>query len=380
MLAATSPAAGTVSITVQPRGEVIAGTSGQLLLDTLRKAQVPISYSCEAGRCGTCRCELLSGEVVEEPAEFRGLRLGLARDAIGGSADGSGSNRQVLACRTRLIGDCVIGLVEPDEVVVHPPQILKCRVESVRVLNAATVALRLKPNRPLRFSAGQFARLDFGAGRVRPYSMANAEGEELLEFHLRRVPGGVVSGFVAEQLHAGDVVKLIGPLGTSYLRRRHEGPMLCVAGGTGLAPICSIVRTALAGTSAGRIHLYVGARSADELYWLDELHELRRQQPARLNVTLATDSPAMDAAIRHGRVVDIAASDLCSLADSPAMHAAVRHGRVVDVATSVLSSLTGWKVYLAGPPPMVEAGTQLALRLSAKHADIHADAFYASEN
>lgn len=353
MLAATSPASGTVSITVQPRGQVIAGISGELLLDTLRKAQVPISYSCEAGRCGTCRCELLSGEVAEEPAEFRGLQPGFSPDAVVAGAPASASSRQILACRTRLVGDCAIGLIEPDEVVVHPPQILKCRVEAVTVLNAATVALRLKPNRPLRFSAGQFARLDFGAGRVRPYSMANAEGEELLEFHLRRVPGGVVSGFVAEQLRPGEVVKLIGPLGTSYLRRRHAGPMLCIAGGTGLAPICSIVSTALAGPQTGAIHLYVGARSAEELYWLDELQELQRQHPTRLSLTLATDAPAMDAAIRHGRVVDIAASGV--------------------------TSLSGWKVYLAGPPPMVDAGTQLALRLSAKPTDIHADAFYAAE-
>ena len=339
MLAATSPATDTVRITVQPRGEVIESVPGTLLLDALRKAQIPVSYSCESGRCGTCRCDLLSGEVTEGAAEFRG--------------PASGPNRQVLACRTRLAGDCVIGLVEPDDVVVHPPQILKCRVESVRVLNAATVALRLKPNRPLRFSAGQFVRLDFGASRVRPYSMANAEGEELLEFHLRRVPGGLVSGFVAEQLRAGDVVKLIGPLGTSYLRRKHEGSVLCIAGGTGLAPICSILRTALVGPQPGSHHLYVGARSEAELYWLDELQELQRRHPDRLKVTLATDLVAADGSVRHGRVVDIAASELTSLAQ--------------------------WKVYLAGPPPMVDAGTQLALRLSAKHTDIHADAFYSSE-
>jgi NAD(P)H-flavin reductase len=53
---------------------------------------------------------------------------------------------------------------------------------------------------------------------------------------------------------------------------------------------------------------------------------------------------------------------------------------VVDIAAVDLTSLAGWKVYLAGPPPMVDAGTQLALRLAAKLTDIHADAFYASEN
>lgn len=321
---------------------MLAAEPGALLLDLLRREHIPISYSCQAGRCGTCRCELLSGEVLEDSdCEFRGGPL-------------PGGTRQVLACRTRLVGDCVIGLVEPEEIVVHPAQTLKCRVEAVRKLNDVTVALHLQPNRPLRFSAGQFAKLDFGAGLIRPYSMANLENDATLEFHLRRVPGGRVSGFVAEQVRPGHIVKLIGPLGTSYLRRNHGGPMLCIAGGTGLAPLSSIVRTALNSGGPGPLHIYVGARAEAELYGIQELQALQRQYPARLRLTVAVDARPRDASIRCGLITEVVAADLASLAQ--------------------------WKVYLAGPPPMVEAGTRLAVQLGARPADIYADAFYPSEN
>ena len=339
---ATVAAERRVQVRVEPRGEVLAAPPGALLLDVLRQGRVPISYSCEAGRCGTCRCELLSGEVLEDSdCEFRGGPV-------------PGGTRQVLACRTRLAGNCVIGLVEPDEIVLHPAQVLKCRVETLEQLNEATLALRMRPNRPLRFSAGQFARLDFGAGLTRPYSMANAEGGEVLEFHLRRVPGGRVTSFVAGQVRCGHTVKLVGPLGTSYLRRKHQGPMLCVAGGTGLAPIMSIVRTALSCAVPGPIHIYVGARSAGELYGLDELRELQRRHASQATLHVAVDARPADASLRHGLITEMVAADLQSLAH--------------------------WKVYLAGPPPMVEAGTRLALQLGARYGDIHADAFYPSEN
>jgi len=342
MTASTTPTPATVRITVVPSGTVITASKGARLLDILRDAGAPISYSCEAGRCGTCRCDLLLGDVLEDKTyEFRGAAVPSA-------------TRQILACRSQVVADCTISLVEPDEVVSHPAQILRCRVEGVHELNASTLALCLRPNRPLRFSAGQFAKLDFGSGLVRPYSMANEENADTLEFHLRRVPGGRVTTFVAEQVRAGHIVKLVAPLGTSYLRRKHVGPVLCIAGGTGLAPIRSIVRTALSVASHGVINLYVGARDERELYAIEELRVLESQNPLRLRMVTAVDAPPRDRSVRHGLITDVVASDL--------------------------TSLTGWKVYLAGPPPMVEAGIRLSLQLGVRAGDIHADAFYPSEN
>jgi naphthalene 1,2-dioxygenase ferredoxin reductase component len=342
MVVAATSVGRQIRVRVEPRGTVVAATAGTLLLDLLRQADIPISYSCQAGRCGTCRCELLGGEVLEEAdCEFRGELV-------------PGATRQVLACCTRLVGDCTIGVVEPDEIVVHPAQTLKCRVESVDELNEATLALQLRPHRPLRFSAGQFVKLDFGGGHMRPYSVASVEGAETLEFHLRRVPGGRVTSFVAEHVRPGHTVKLIGPLGTSYLRQKHAGPMLCVAGGTGLAPIASIVRTALNSATPRQVHLYVGARSQAELYGIDSLRALERRHPSCLKLVTAVDARPSDASIRHGLITDVVAADVKSLAQ--------------------------WKVYLAGPPPMVESAVRLASRLGARNTDIHADAFYPSES
>lgn len=342
MVVATTNLVDQVRLKVEPRGVLLTAAAGSVLLDVLRQASIPISYSCQAGRCGTCRCDLIAGEVLEDPdCEFRGGPVPTA-------------TRQVLACRTRLVTDCVIGLVEPDEAVVHPAQTLKCRVESVDWVNESTLALCLRPNRPLRFSAGQFAKLDFGLGLARPYSMANAEGAELLEFHVRRVPGGRVTGFIAEQLRPGNFVKLMGPLGTSYLRRKHVGRTLLVAGGTGVAPIASIVRTALTSTTQGPLHLYVGARAESELYGIEGLRTLARNSTSRLSLHVGVDGRPGDASVRQGVITDLVAADLTSLVD--------------------------WKVYLAGPPPMVEAGVRLAARLGARDTDIHADAFYPSEN
>jgi naphthalene 1,2-dioxygenase ferredoxin reductase component len=342
MAVATTTAGRRIQVRVEPRGAVIAAAPETLLLDLLRQAGLPVSYSCQAGRCGTCRCELLAGEVLEEAdCEFRGELL-------------PGAARQVLACRTRVVGDCTIALVEPDEVIAHPAQILKCRVASVQKLNVAVLALRLRPNRRLQFSAGQYVKLDFGGGHVRPYSVASVEGDETLEFHLRQVPGGRVTSFIATQVRPGHTVKLIGPLGTSYLRQKHAGPMLCLAGGTGLAPITSIVRTALASAVQRKIHLYVGARSESELYAIDQLRELEREHRSHLRLVIAVDARPADASIRHGLITEVVAADVTSLAQ--------------------------WKVYLAGPPPMVESAVRLAGRLGANNADIHADAFYAAQN
>ena len=83
-------------------------------------------------------------------------------------------------------------------------------------------------------------QITFSPTQTRPYSMAGLMDDALLEFHVQRAPNGRVSGYIAEQLRVGDVVKVSGPLGAAYLRQRHVGPMLCVAGGTGLAPILSV--------------------------------------------------------------------------------------------------------------------------------------------
>ncbi|WP_353192300.1 2Fe-2S iron-sulfur cluster-binding protein [Pandoraea pnomenusa] len=349
-----------MQVHVQPLGERIDVTPGDNLLKALTDRQIPISYSCMSGRCGTCRCRVISGDVQEAPGvEYR------HHDVLDGGADvsdsvsGRSGERYVLACQSTIQGDCEIELPEVDEVVVHPAKILKATVLAIETLTHDIKRLVLKPAKPLSFSPGQYATLQFTPAHIRPYSMAGLDADDTLEFHIRRVPGGAVTGYVDEQLKVGDAVRVSGPLGTSYLRARHEGPMLCVAGGTGLAPVLSIVRGALARGMTNPIEIYVGARSPADVYGLTWLRELAsRHGGIRVHVVTTTAEAVGDAerdtAFRVGHVTDALAADYAAS-----------------------DALAGWRAYLCGAPPMVDAATRLLRERGIDSTHIYADAFYA---
>jgi naphthalene 1,2-dioxygenase ferredoxin reductase component len=326
-----------MEILVQPLKRVLSVQPGVNLLEALREQQVPISYSCTAGRCGTCRCKVLDGAVLES-----------GRDGVQPVSD---EDRYVLACQTFLTEPCTIEIPEPDEVVVHPAKIIKATVESIDDLTHDIKRLRLKPTKPLEFSPGQYTQLQFTPEHIRPYSMAGLCNDGLLEFHVRLVPGGRVTGYIANQLKTGDAVRVSGPMGSAYLRRKHTGPMLCVAGGTGLAPILSILRGVQQAGMQKPIHVYFGVRSDRDVYGLEELTELQREIP---NL--------------HVHVVVTAGS-------SRPGH---RIGLVTDAIEEDWKDLKGWRGYLCGSPPMVEAATRLAHRKGIATEQIYADAFYTS--
>ncbi|RZU00501.1 ferredoxin-NAD(P)+ reductase (naphthalene dioxygenase ferredoxin-specific) [Rivibacter subsaxonicus] len=328
-------AARVMEVLVQPLNRVIRVEPGANLLEALKAAQVPMSYSCMAGRCGTCRCKVLEGEVLDGGKE-------LQRPLEG--AEGF-----VLACQTHVTGPCTIEIPEPDEIVVHPARIVKATVVAVEELTHDIRRVVLRPAKPIEFSPGQYAQLQFTPDHIRPYSMAGLCDDGQLEFHVRLVPEGRVSGYVARELQPGDAVRVSGPLGSAYLRRRHEGPMLCVAGGTGLAPILSILRGTVGGGMRNPIHLYLGVRTPKDVYGLDWLDELARDHPA-LKLHVVVSSGGDPATQRCGLVTDAIEQDLGELDD--------------------------WRAYLCGSPPMVEAAALVARRKGIAPERIHADAFY----
>jgi naphthalene 1,2-dioxygenase ferredoxin reductase component len=324
-----------MDVLIEPLHKVIRVEPGTNLLEALRAEQVPMSYSCMAGRCGTCRCRVVAGEVLDQ---------GRSEEAQL-HADG----QYVLACQTFLTEPCTIEIPEPDEIVVHPARIIKATVQAVETLTSDVKRLVLKPAKAIEFSPGQYAQLQFTSNHIRPYSMAGLATDDSLEFHVRVVAGGHVSGYVANSLKIGDTVRISGPLGTAYLRRKHSGPMLCVAGGTGLAPMLSILRGVVAAGMDNDVHVYVGARSPRDVYGIEWLRALQqRRSSIKLHLVVTSD------------------------ADSR-IH---RSGLVTEAIEEDITSLAGWRAYLCGSPPMVEATTVLARRKGIESAHIYADAFY----
>ena len=326
-----------MELNVRPLGRTLSVEPGANLLEALRTAEIPISYSCMAGRCGVCRCKVVQGHLLAGNGE---LRQPLA-----------GEGEQVLACQSTLTGPVSIEIPEPDETVVHPARILKATVAEISDETHDIRRILLGSAKRLDFEPGQYATLQFGPDLVRPYSMAGLPGDEHLEFHVRLVPGGRVSPYVFEGLKVGDAVRVSGPLGASYLRRKHTGPILLVAGGTGLAPVLSILRGALAAGMTNPIHLYFGVRTARDLYCVDRLRALAEAHPQITPHFVIAQGP-VPSGMRGGLVTEAIAADR--------------------------SSLEGFRTWLCGAPAMVEAATIVVKRLGIPLEHVYADAFYST--
>ncbi|HKB84292.1 MAG TPA: 2Fe-2S iron-sulfur cluster-binding protein [Burkholderiales bacterium] len=336
-----------VTVTVAELNQTAPAEEGQTVLDALLAHGIGFAYSCQAGNCGTCRCELVSGDILE---------LEYSEHALSAEERSRGI---VLACRSQVWSDVVVRRLDAEAFVVHPSRVMRCKVVDLTALTHDILRLRMDivAGGPFAFSAGQFASLEFpvASGIVRDYSMANRPDEKRLEFHIRIMPTtGSVSRRLAQSLKPGDVVKVAGPLGTSYLRAQHPGPMLCIAGGSGLAPIKSIVETALIKDFGQPVHLYFGVRAERDVYFEAELAELQSRFTSFKAHIVLSESGGEAAATRLPR----------------------RHGLVTDAVAADFPALTGFKAYLAGPPPMVDAASALLRERGVESRDIHADAFF----
>ena len=327
-----------MQITLEGRAEPVPVEAGDTILASLLRAGVPFPFSCQAGNCGTCKCELVSGDVLE---------LEHSEHALAPEERAKGI---VLACRTQVWDDTVVRRIDAEELVLHPSRVMRCRVLALEDLTHDIKGLRLaiEAGGPFIFSAGQYAQLEFAPGLSRHYSMANTPQEAELAFHIRHMPGGRTSAYVATQLKAGDKVKVSGPLGVAYLRESHAGPALLVAGGSGLAPVQSILCTMLERGHAAPVTLYFGVRSERDLYHEALLKDLAARHPNfSYQVVLSEQKGA------PGR----------------------RYGLVHQVI-ELPQDAAGVMAYLAGPPVMVEAATALLRSRGLAPRQIHADAFY----
>lgn len=326
-----------MEVSILPLHRTLDVRSGDNLLEALRRNDVPVSYSCMSGRCGTCRCRIVSGNV---------LMTGAAETNLPAS-----NGQTVLACQATLIEDCVIEIPEVDEIVTHPSKILKTTVVGIDDLTHDIKRIRLALAKSFEFSPGQYASLQFTPRHVRPYSMAVTANDSEVEFHVRVVPGGRATSYIATQLKTGDVVRLSGPLGTAYLRRKTPDPVICIAGGTGLAPILSIVRGMAEQGMTNPVHVYFGVRSPRDIYGVRWLDELKEQLPnLTTHVVVAT-------------------------ACEPRPY---RTGVVTDAVNQDWDTLKGWRAYVAGAPVMVEAASILLRHKGMKAEHVYADAFYSS--
>lgn len=259
--------------------------NGSNLLDALNEAGLAVPYSCRAGSCHACLVRCVQGEPLDgNPSAL---------------AEQKREQGWRLACQCRVDGDLSVAVFDPrlDGV---PAQVTGCDWLSADVLR-----LRLMPERPVRYQAGQHLVLWSDAGVARPYSLASLpEEDRFMEFHLDcRHPGAFSDA--ARLLKAGDCLRL-GELRGGALHYDPDWqarPLWLLAAGTGLAPLWGILREALRQDHQGPIRLVHLARDKSEHYLSGPLAELVAIHP-QLEIELlgpAELSTALQAMRLHSR-------------------------------------------------------------------------------
>ncbi len=334
-------------------GQRLPIAPGQSVLDTLLAAGIDIAHGCGVGVCA--RCLVRTDPSLAPESAQRPLRSALR------------TRGYLLACQCRPNADLPIELIDAQALQVS------ATVVEARKIAPDICRLRLEPDLPFAYQAGQFIHLGAPDGSARAYSLASLpERDRYLELHVERIPGGRVSGWLHDQVRAGDRVTFSGPCGEAvYSPGQEQTPILAVATGTGLAPLLAVARDALASGHRGLLHLYHGARSVAGLYgrgWLEDL--LRDHDTFAVHHCLSgsgvsgsgveTKAPGVDSEVEPARPDDTLG---------------LRHGRALDLALVDHPDLRGWRVYLCGHPDMVRAGRKRAYLAGAAMADILGDPF-----
>ncbi|MBS1189338.1 MAG: oxidoreductase [Rhodocyclaceae bacterium] len=331
------------TIKIEGGATFVVSTDEDTLLRGALRAGIGMPHECSVGGCGACRFDLVEGDTETLWAEAPGLS---ERDRKRGKR---------LACQCRPLGDCTIRVRCADEYKpAIPPRRGLARLEGRRQLTADMCEFSLRTEWPAEFLAGQYALLyPPGTEGTRAYSMANRPNADgLWQFVIRRVPGGRGSNALFDQVAIGDEIPFDGPYGHAYLRDGIEREIVCIAGGSGLAPMLSVTRGALARPDAPPVHFFDGVRTTADLCG-EAMLGAGLLGGGRLSYTPVLSAPGA----------------------SPDWRGAT--GFVHEHIERVLPHpLERYEFYFAGPPPMIDAVQTLLLHQhQVPYQQIHFDRF-----
>jgi toluene monooxygenase electron transfer component len=304
-------------------------------------------YACNAGSCGTFNVELTAGTINTLRPDAPGL------------AERDRAKNRILACQAQPRGDCAVKVrLRPENVPVHRPQRFRAKLERVRDLTHDMREFRFKAVGPAPgFLPGQYALFYLpGLDVARTYSMSNVDdGSGTWEFIVRRVAGGTGTNTLFDKVPVGAEITLDGPYGLAYLRADAPRDIVCIAGGSGLAPVLSVARGAVREPrlDGRKIHLFYGARTHRDLCGETHLAELPGYGERLFFY------PAL------------------SMADADGPQWTGKTGFIHVIARDFIGDRwNAYEYYFAGPPPMAQAVQQMLIEKRVPYPQVHFDSFY----
>lgn len=332
------------TIQLSPSGKQLRSEPGDTVLATLERAGYALANNCRAGACGECKTKVLSGEVDQ------GIVLDMALSA----AERDAGFR--LMCMAKPLSDVVeieFGTDDAQPKLFPPRDRVLCVVVDAVDRTPRIREVRLRPvGDPIRYWPGQYLMVgDTAAGAPpRPYSIANAprpDGE--ITLLVSRVPDGQTSGWVHERLAIGDRITVAGPYGTFIGDPSTDTPVLCLAAGSGLAPILALTDAALRRGFRLPVTLVYSARSVSDTFdeglmaWWTARHRRFRY----VNTYTGADAP-------EGEL----------------------HGRIPEIIEQLGLDLGAHSIYIAGSPEFVDDCSRAVLASGAAPERLHVEKYH----
>jgi CDP-4-dehydro-6-deoxyglucose reductase len=300
--------------------EFIAQEQETVLAAALRQG-VMLPYSCRNGACGTCKGKLLKGQVDYGTYESKAMSVA------------EKENGHALFCQARPLSDLVI---EAKEIAVAkdiPIRIMPGRVVQMKKLadDVMRLSLKLAEGQRLQYLAGQYIDILLSGNQRRSFSLATSPlSDEMLQLHIRHVPGGHYTDHVFGKMKEKDLLRFQGPFGMFFLREDSKRPAILIAGGTGFAPIKSILEYAFAQGIKRPLHLYWGVRAKRDLYLPDLPPQWAKEHKNFKFTPVLSESKPED-------------------------HWNGSQGWVHEAVAGDHPDLSQHEVYASGPPPMIDS-------------------------
>lgn len=311
----------TFKIRIETSGREFTAEDKETVLAAALRQGVMLAYSCRNGACGTCKGKLVSGKVDYGTYESRAMSAA------------ERENGHALFCQAKPLSDLVIEAKEIAAAKDIPIRIMPARVVQMEKLadDVMRLSLKLAEGQRLQFLAGQYIDILLKDNQRRSFSLSTSPlSDELLQLHIRHVPGGHFTDHVFEKMKEKDLIRFQGPFGMFFLREDSERPAILVAGGTGFAPIKGILEYAFAKDIQRPLHLYWGVRAKRDLY-LADLPQAWAREHKNFKFTPVLSAP------------------------KPEDHWNGRQGWVHEAVVEIYPNLSQHEVYASGPPPMIDA-------------------------
>lgn len=338
-----------IRINARNRGFEYDAAPGESVLYAGLAAGIDLPYECATGTCGTCKAKVVSGSLADGWPEAPGHKYVKAAQS------------EYLMCQCSAGGDVTLEVakfVKPVEPGAHRIAAGTGRLRAPALLAPDVMAFDVELEGPRDFEAGQFMLLAApGVQGYRAYSMVNYErATRRMRFVVKKKPGGGYSEWLFGSARDGDELRLFGPLGKATFHPSITSDLVCIAGGSGIAGMMSILERALGDGYFERHRgwVFFGVRKLSDAFYLGELSALRERAGDRLSVTVAlSDEPVPPEAARQWPRLSF------------------EQGFVHEAAGRALKgNYQNIRAYVAGPPPAVDAALRLLLlegKLTADH-------------